>query len=138
MYLVLDFLNEWAINHVNYQSGNLQEVAKLKNGIEANFGEVGYYDSYAMGLDIEVYDILGNEIRTSSISIEDRIVTIVFSENLRSKTLNNYYVSYWYQNKKTKNTKRFSVDYSEGILYTSEDIQNIQNKGAIRIYQMRL
>jgi len=72
---VLDFLNEWAINHVNYQSGNLQEVAKLKNGIEANFGEVGYYDNYAMGLDIEVYDPAKNKIITYQV-IDASILSI--------------------------------------------------------------
>ena len=96
-----------------------------ENTIKFTIREIPYRENQ---LNVEVYDILGDEISTSSIGIEDRVVTITFAENLRSKTLNNYYVSYWYQNKKTKNTKRFSVDYSEGILYTSEDIQNIQDK----------
>ena len=79
-------------------------------------------------LNVEVYDQLNEKIETTSINIEGRIITISFQDNLRSQTLNNHYVSYWYQNKKNKNSKRYSVDYSEGILYTSESVQDPANK----------
>ena len=53
---VLDFFNQWALFHANYQGGDLQTVTKLGEKKEAHFGQVGYFDDYAMNLDIEVYD----------------------------------------------------------------------------------
>ena len=59
--LVLDFLNNWALAHVNYQPQGTDTV-KMKEGVEAQFGQVGYFDDYAMDLDIEIYDPQENKI----------------------------------------------------------------------------
>jgi len=59
--LVLDFLNNWALAHVQYQPAGLDTV-KMKEGTEAFFGQVGYFDDYAMDLDIEIYEPRENKI----------------------------------------------------------------------------
>ena len=53
---VIDFFNQWALFHANYQGGDLQKVTSLGEKKQAHFGQVGYYDDYAMNLDIEVFD----------------------------------------------------------------------------------
>lgn len=96
-----------------------------QNQIQFTLREIPYTQQ---ALNIVVYDQSNTKVDTVFINVQGRIVTIQFNQNLASKTINNYYVSYWYQNKKNKNSKRYSIDYSEGILYTSESVKNIDSK----------
>jgi hypothetical protein len=71
--LVLDFLNNWASAHVQYQPGSATDTVKMKEGAEAFFGQVGYFDDYAMDIDIEIYDPSNNKI------VNYRIVDAIIS-----------------------------------------------------------
>lgn len=80
-------------------------------------------------LTLEVYDsnenLIENTITTTNIE-NQRIVTISFSSddfNL-NQVLNNYFVKYFYQDKKNVDSQKYSINYKEGILYTSKELQN--------------
>ena len=58
--MVLDFFNQWALRHANYQVGSEASVTPI-NGQDAFFGQVGYQDDYAMDLDIEIYSPMSDK-----------------------------------------------------------------------------
>ena len=81
------------------------------------------------GLKLEVYDDNDLLIGNTSVSLDQenqRIVTISFDSNnfQLNEVITNYYVKYFYQNKKNIPLQKYSIDYKEGILYTSENLDN--------------
>jgi len=70
---VLDFFNQWALRHVNYQVGAENSVTEI-DGQETLFGQVGYQEDYAMDLDIEIYSPMSESETITTYKIRDAAI----------------------------------------------------------------
>jgi len=129
---VSDSLFDGNAEEVDYLDGfseflNLEKMRKdYCPAIEKNSeGKVTFslqeipYLNFAYSKDIEVYDSNGIQVLNPEYSLNERILT--FKLNQSDQTSSNYFVSYYYQSDQEAKYK-YSVDYSNGIIFLSEDI----------------
>lgn len=68
------------------------------------------------------------ELQDFIYSISSNIITIIFTtDDYNSSVLKDFYISYWYQSSNFKDYNTYSVNYKEGIVYTSKDINNSES-----------
>ena len=141
---VSDSLFDGAAREINYIDGfseflNLQKMQKdycpniekdAEGFVTFSLQELPYLN-LEFSKDLQVFDSEGNEFSTEIQfnNQNQRIVSIKLKDT--DTTSKNYFVSYYYQSDE-KNDLTYSVDYENGILFTSEPV-NYQMEPEIKI-----
>ena len=114
----IDGLSEF-LNIEKMQKDIVPSLEKDTEGkVQFSLQEVPY-TSGVFSSEIKVYNSKGEIVASANPEVEGRVITISLEEDTALST--GYYLSYYYQ-LEVDEYKKYSVNYLDGILYTSEDV----------------